>query len=67
MKSNGIKQPGNDGLIVFPLSSRLFDVFSGDGWENWARYRKTNTRYYRIGGGLTLDEATLANLVVTHA
>lgn len=66
MKTNAIKQPHNPDLVVFPLTSRMFDVFHGEGWNNWARYRKSNTRYYRIGGMLSLTPEELDALVLEN-
>jgi len=63
MKTNAIHQ---NGLVVYPLSRNLFDVFADDGWNNWARFRRHRDRFYRIGGNLNLTQDTLMNLKTEH-
>ncbi len=64
VKSNGIKQEKWPGIVVFPMSHGVFDVFQ-DGWKVYSRYRRFKGRYIHLGGAV-LPADLLENLVVSH-
>lgn len=38
-------------MKTIKISSKLVDVFTGDGWENWSRWEKSKTGFLKQVGG----------------
>jgi hypothetical protein len=38
-------------MKVYPVTSYLFDVFFGDGWENWSRWTRSKSGFITMVGG----------------
>lgn len=45
-------------LQIHPIERGLFDVFSGNGWENHGRYRNYRGVWYHVSG-MAVDKASL--------
>lgn len=41
---------------IIKITESLFDVFTGDGWENWSRFKKQG-KILRLVGGAPLPPA----------
>ena len=37
-------------MIIKQVSTTVIDVFVGDGWENWTRFRREGRKLVKIGG-----------------
>lgn len=37
-------------FVIRQISHNLFDVFTGEGWENWTRFKRVNGRLNLVGG-----------------
>jgi hypothetical protein len=37
-------------MKTYPIFANLVDVFQGDGWFQWSRWRKVKGRWFQVGG-----------------
>jgi hypothetical protein len=37
-------------MIIKQVNTTVIDVFVGEGWENWTRFRKEGRKLVKIGG-----------------
>jgi len=37
-------------MKLYPIFPSLVDVFSGDGWENWSRWKNNRKTWIQING-----------------
>ena len=37
-------------MKLYPIFPSLVDVFAGDGWENWSRWKSIKGTWFQIGG-----------------
>ncbi len=37
-------------MKLYTIFASLVDVFSGDGWENWSRWRLIKGHWIQVGG-----------------
>lgn len=42
-------------LLIIPLGQQQYDVFSGQGWENWSRFKKED-RVMKLDKGQPLTK-----------
>lgn len=46
-------------MLIKPVKKNLFDVFFGQGWENWSRFEVKGTYLKKVGGN-NLSPANIA-------
>lgn len=44
------KEASNTSLTLRWLNASIVDVFRGQGWDNWSRFRKIGSHYEMIAG-----------------
>ena len=37
-------------MKLYPISNSMIDVFIGDGWYNWSRWRKMKGGWFQVSG-----------------
>lgn len=37
-------------MKIYPITKNLIDVFIGEGWKNWGRYRRENHNWVLVAG-----------------
>ena len=48
-------------MKIYPLYTKLVDVFIGDGWLNWSRWRSMNGKWKQISGIEVKNPALITN------
>jgi hypothetical protein len=43
-------------MLIKRVNKQLFDVFRGNGWENWSRFRKEKNRVLLVTGDVVTKE-----------
>lgn len=50
-------------MKIYPIFTNLVDIFTGDGWEQWSRWRLINKKHWiQIGG----QKITHPALIIKH-
>ena len=48
-------------MKIYPLFTKLVDVFIGDGWLNWSRWRAVNGKWNQVGGIEVKNKSLIIN------
>ena len=43
-------------MLIKRVNKQLFDVFRGNGWENWSRFRREKSRVLLVTGDVVTKE-----------